>query len=109
VLLEERPGLAKSTLETDQTLSCPKCGYAIKLSESLAPPLVIRDLAGDCESLQFHLDCRSQESPGACQATAGSGPETLLCIYIDGTGVMLFVMNTHLGLSFEGGAIAGQT
>jgi hypothetical protein len=28
------------TLATDQTLSCPKCGHAIKLTESLAAPLV---------------------------------------------------------------------
>jgi hypothetical protein len=27
-------------LETDQTLSCPKCGHTIKLTESLAAPLV---------------------------------------------------------------------
>src|SRR5271154_3555668 len=28
------------TLATDQTLSCPNCGQAIKLTESLAAPLV---------------------------------------------------------------------
>jgi hypothetical protein len=28
------------TLATDQTLSCPNCGHSIKLTESLAAPLV---------------------------------------------------------------------
>jgi hypothetical protein len=33
-------GVLWMPLDTDQTLSCPECGYAIKLTESLAAPLV---------------------------------------------------------------------